>query len=440
MNNLPDINQTWFQCISCGHKVSLLENKTFKCTTCSDLQRVEHDFNHGWNKSYKNTTSSLTPMGMSGVWKYSGLNGIIMPRFPQEYMISLGEGNEPILEIGSRLRKWLGQDVDLRIMLQGMNPTGSFKDRGMPVAISVASALGIKAVVCSSTGDTSAAAAAYAARAGIQCYVLIPEDREDTSVVQWHQPDAYGAQTIVIPGRFDDGMRVVQEFADNGLVYLVNSRNSLRIEGHMSATIQIAENFGWNMPDIIAVPVGNGSDSTSVGQGIRRLLDLKAIEKGSKILGVQVASAAPLYYSMKKASTENGDVTESSWNSCFEVHSPGRTVATAMNIGNPVSRKKVVHEIIRSNGGMEIADENELLTAMDLCNKDGIPICQHTAVVLVGIKKSLQSGLISKDDSIVCISTATHMKFPEILPRHRKMDMVIANDCRTDTIAKIMNL
>jgi len=450
---LPDITKTWFECINieCGHKVSLASNTTFKCPKCGELQSVKHDlstyklstphFVDSIKRRFKqlSSQSGLDVLSQSGVWKYSGNHGLVMPGFPVDKMITLGEGNEPFLEAGPNMYKWLNADIGLWIMMQGMNPTGSFKDRGMCVAVSVASALGAKAIICASTGDTSAAAAIYAARAGMKCYVLIPGKKGSVTIVQWHQPDAYGARMIVIPGDFDKGMAAIQKFADTGEILIVNSRNSLRIEGHKSTPIRIAEKFDWDLPDAIFAPLGNGSDVSSIAEGSENLLNLGFISKPAKIFGVQVSSAPPLYNAWEKASAV-GDVTEHTWMSNYAPVDVGETVATAMNIGNPVSRRKVVRGVVRSNGAMEVAEESELLEIMDIANKEGLPICPHTAVMLVGVKKAYQDGKIKKGDRVVGISTASQMKFPETLADHRDMDIVKARDCDVDTIGEILDL
>ncbi len=452
---LPDIDSTWFKCIDddCKYKVSLESNNTFKCPKCGHLQRIEHDFsdyekNPCLKDSMKNLFKERSPQHVpevqalykSGVWKFSGKHGLIMPDFPIDKMLSCGEGNEPILEVGPNLEAWLDADIELFIMMQGMNPTGAFKDRGMPVAVSVAYARGVKAIICASTGDTSAAAALYAALAGIQCYVLIPEDKEETSVVQWHQPDAYGAKTIVIPGKFDDGMKTVQELADTGNIFIANSRNSLRIEGHKSTPIRIAEYFNWEMPDAIFMPVGNGSNSSSNWEGLHLLRMLGFVDSIPKLIGVQVRAASPLYNSWKIARGTSDSITESKWKQLYNPVKVGKTVATAMKIGDPVSRIKVIHGICESKGGMEAVSEEELIQAMDTANKDGLPVCPQSAAALAGVKKACKAGLIKKGSRVVVISTASQMKFPETLAQHRPMDIIKAPDCSIDSIAKILDL
>lgn len=452
---LPDINSTWFECINdgCKCKVSLENNNTFKCPKCRQLQRIEHDFSNYTANPYlvdsmKNLFKERSPqhapeaqaLYKSGIWRFSGKHGLIMPDFPIDKMLSCGEGNEPILEVGPNLEAWLDADIEMFVMMQGMNPTGAFKDRGMPVAVSVAHARGVKAIICASTGDTSAAAALYAALAGIQCYVLIPEDKQETSIVQWHQPDAYGAKTIVIPGKFDDGMKTVQELADIGEIFIVNSRNSLRIEGHKSTPIRIAEYFNWVMPDAIFMPVGNGSNSSSNWEGVHMLHKLGFVDSIPKLIGVQVEATPPLYNSWKASKTTLCGTNEEAWNQLYEPMEVGETVATAMKIGNPVSRKKVIHGICESNGGMEVVSEEELLQAMDVANKDGLPVCPQSAAAIAGVKKAYKSGLIKKGMRIVVVSTASQIKFPETLAKYRPMDVTVAKGCDIDSIAKILDL
>jgi threonine synthase len=434
-----DINQTWLQCIKCGKKADLLAERQFICPDCGGLFDVEHDFSEiGDTATLKQIFaarmtdfSNLTRNWQrSGIWRYREL---IMPHLPQEYIVSLSEGNVPILRAGRNLCKWVGTD-NLWLILEGMTPTGSFKDFGGTVLISVAKAAGIKAVACASTGDTSAMAAAYAAAAGMKCAVILPAGK--VTAVQLAQPLVHGATVITLPGDFDDCMRVVRELVCDYSVYPANSLNPARIEGHQATSFQIAHFFNWKMPDWIALPVGNGSNCSSVGKGTRLLKQLGFIQKNSHILGCQSEAACPL----AKSWWQSNATSVVSWSANYKPTKVGETTATAARIGNPVSAAKVMREINRSYGAMEIASEKDLNRAVAICGQDGIFVCPQTGIALAGIRKAISKDIILKDDTVVAVSTATGLKFTESATRHLEKNIVQLDNCHTSAVAKILQL
>ena len=273
------MRQTWLECINpdCGYKKDLLKERRFRCPKCGNLYDVNHNydllkmntddycliFDARANSSGAGKTDD--PKRKSGIWRYKEW---IMPFLPDEYIVSLGEGNVPIVQAGKHLMNWINEDIALYIILEGI-PTGSFKDYGGTVMMSIAKAIGIKAIGCASTGDTSAMAAAYAAAAGIKCFVILPAGK--ITPVQLAQPLVHGAIVITLPGNFDDCMKVMQELVSKYKAFPANSLNPTRIEGHQATVFQIAQHFGWEMPDWIALPVGNGSNCSSVGKALRLL-------------------------------------------------------------------------------------------------------------------------------------------------------------------------
>ncbi|GMQ95027.1 MAG: threonine synthase [Patescibacteria group bacterium] len=430
------MTQTWLQCIDCGHKTDLLEERLFRCPNCDGLYDVCHDYPKVQKSTFDARTMARvgsSPMNRSGVWRFKEL---IMPYLPESDIISLGEGNVPIVEAGRNLKKWIGGELDLWLILEGMTPTGSFKDFGGTVMMSVAKAAGINTVACASTGDTSAMAAAYAAAGGMKCAVILPEGK--VTAAQLVQPLVYGASVITLPGDFDDCMRVMQELVRNYGVYPANSLNPTRIEGHQATTFLLAQFFNWTLPDWIAVPVGNGSNSSSIGKGMRLLKDLGLVERTARILGCQSEAANPLSKSWMSVQSD-GHASPADWRFAFVPIAVGETTATAARIGNPVSKDKVIREVTAvgyAEGAMEIADEEALNEAVEICGKDGIFICPQTGTALAGVRNALRNGRIESGQRIVVVSTATGLKFTESVTARLETAIIKASDCETSTIAK----
>jgi len=371
----------------------------------------------------------------SGVWRFQEW---IMPYMPEASIVSLGEGKVPIVKAGKRLSEWLGGDIDLYIIMEGMTPTGSFKDFGGTVMMSVAKAAGIQNVCCASTGDTSAMAAAYSAAAGIQCAVLLPQGK--ITPVQLAQPLVHGAKVILLPGDFDACMKIMQELVANYGVYPANSLNPARIEGHQATVFLIGQYFGWSMPDWFAVPVGNGSNCSSIGKALR-LLKRFGMEKSSRILGCQSQAANPLAKSWT-AAKGSGDETVplDKWKSVYQPIQAGETTATAARIGDPVSRDKVMREITQSNGAMQVAAEQDLNEAVAICGRDGYFVCPQTGIALAGVRNARKQGWIKPGARVVVVSTATGLKFTDSAAANLQGNMISTSDCKTETVAKILNV
>lgn len=447
MNKSFTKEQTWLSCISCGYKSDLLEERLFRCPRCGDLYDIEHNFDAEGKNLEEYTTlfdSRVSPgafrkggaVYQSGVWRFKEW---IMPFMPESLIVSLGEGNVPIVRAGKNLQDWVG-DVELFIILEGMTPTGSFKDFGGTVMMSIARAAGIENVCCASTGDTSAMAAAYSAAAGIQCAVILPKGK--ITPVQLAQPLVHGARVILLPGNFDDCMKVMQELVTKYGVYPANSLNPARIEGHQATVFLVAQYFGWECPDWIAVPVGNGSNCSSVGKALR-LLGRFGMEKTSRILACQSEAANPLARSWNSAREINNRelaVPLEKWKSVYRPVAVGETTATAARIGDPVSRDKVMREITRSGGAMQIASEHDLNEAVAICGKDGYFVCPQTGIALAGVRNALREGWIQSGSRVVVVSTATGLKFTDSAAANLQGSITSAPDCRTETVAGILQI
>lgn len=447
MSDLWGMEQTWLKCISCGHKANLLQERKFACPLCGGLYDVEHCyersafsvFTERFDQRAKNTfvnsrCQNWNPEMWSGVWRF---HEWIMPYLPSNQIISLGEGNVPIVKVGKHLSEWIGP-VDVWLILEGMTPTGSFKDFGGTVMMSIAEAAGIKVIGCASTGDTSAMAAAYAAAAGIDCVVILPQGK--VTPAQLAQPLVHGAKVITLPGTFDDCMRVVKELVNAGRLFPANSLNPTRIEGHQATVFLLSQFFGWEMPDWIALPVGNGSNCSSVGKAMRLMKDLGFKGSTSRILGCQSEAAHPLAESWMR-SAEAGVVFVDDWRDHYKPQEEiGSTTATAALIGNPVSWQKVIREIVHSNGRMNIASEELLNEAVAVCGRDGYFVCPQTGTALAGVKLAVESGAIPKGASVAVVSTANGLKFTESAAAELMKDIIPARDCQTETVAKILGL
>lgn len=441
--------QTWLQCISCGQTAYLLAERKFKCPSCDGLFDVMHNF-----KLLGKTVDELVvifdaranptgagntddPKRKSGVWRFKEW---IMPYLPDKHIVSLGEGNVPIVKAGRHLMDWVGGDIDLHLILEGLGPTGSFKDFGGTVMMSVAKAMGIKAVGCASTGDTSAMAAAYAAAAGIKCFVILPKGK--VTPVQLAQPLVHGAMVITLPGSFDDCMEVMQELVRDYGAFPANSLNSTRIEGHQATVFLTVQYFGWKLPDWFAVPIGNGSNSSSVGKALRLLTEF-GMPNYTKILGCQSRAANPLAKSWGSVRLGNFGAHANflnQWRNLYQKVEVGETTATAARIGDPVSRNKVMREIVNSEGAMQVAEEEDLNEAVAICGKDGYFVCPQTGIALAGVRNAVRKGWIKKGERVVVVSTATGLKFTDSAAANLEKNIINAGNCKPETVAKILGL
>ena len=293
----------------------------------------------------------------------------------------------------------------------------------------------IRAVICASTGDTSASLAAYAAAAGIPAVILLP--RAKVSMTQLIQPICNNALTLSLDTDFDGCMTIVQKLAETPYFYLANSINSLRIEGQKTISIEIVQQFEWEVPDWIIIPGGNLGNVSALGLGFRMMQDLGIISKLPRIVCAQSAKANPLYTSYLNKFTD------------FSSMSAQTTLATAIQIGNPVSIRKAIKVIEEFNGIVEQATESELANAAALADRTGLFNCPHTGVALTALFKLIERQEIQKNDRVVVISTATGLKFPEfkvdyhnkeqeeVKPLHRNLPVELA--ANYDTILQTID-
>lgn len=380
------------ECIDCGARYDP-NQVIYTCSRCGGLLSVEYNFSslpEDLDQTWKKRTLS--------VWRYREL----LPIGRIENKVSLGEG-------GTSLNKCLrlSEEIGLKnlyVKNEGENPTGSFKDRGMTVGVTKAVELGMTKVACASTGNTSASLAAYAARAGIECIVLIPSGK--VAFGKLTQAIIHGAKVIQIRGNFDEALRIVRKICHSHPIYLLNSLNPFRLEGQKTAAFEIRDQLDGRIPNKIVVPVGNAGNISALWKGFVELRELGLTDKAPQMIGVQAEGAAPIADSLKKKLRR-----------VRFVDNP-ETVATAIRIGSPVNWKKAVRAVKESQGLVEKVSDAEILEAQKLlAQQEGLFVEPASAASIAGLIKLTRMGVIGKDELVVCILTGHGLKDPNIILR-----------------------
>ncbi len=411
--------KAWFQCSSgCDERYELNE-VIYNCKKCGGLLEVRHDIEklkhrgpESWMRLFdERNRRTKWPFG-SAVW---GKKEMVCPNVDNDNVISLYEGGSNLFW-AERLGNIIGTE-DLWIKQCGNSHTGSFKDLGMTVLVSMVKQMisegkNIMGVACASTGDTSAALSAYSAAAGIPAIVFLPKDKVSTA--QLIQPIANGALTLSLDTDFDGCMEIVQKVCSENNIYLANSMNSLRIEGQKTVSIELVQQLDWEVPDVVIIPGGNLGNVSALGKGFLLMKELGMINRLPRIVCVQAAKANPLYQSYLKGFEE------------FKPIQAQKTLASAIQIGNPVSFNKAVKILKMFNGVVEQATEDELANAAALADKTGLFNCPHTGVALAVLFKLVERKEIKKDERIVIISTAHGLKFIDFKVKYHenKLDEV----------------
>ncbi|MCW4020287.1 MAG: threonine synthase, partial [Candidatus Bathyarchaeota archaeon] len=380
----------YLRCIDCGAEYRSCE-VVYTCRKCGALLSVEYDMSavpsdieETWNKR-----------GLS-VWRYSEL----LPVEDKNKIVTLGEG-------GTNLNKCLRLSEKLGLKCfyaknEGENPTGSFKDRGMTVGVTKALELGIKTVTCASTGNTSASLAAYAAKAGLECIVLIPAGK--VAFGKLTQAIVHGAKVLQLRGNFDDALKIIREICLAHPIYLLNSLNPFRLEGQKTLAFEIRDQLNQQAPDKLLVPVGNAGNISAIWKGFKELHKLSLIKKLPQMIGIQAEGAAPIANSVKQGLSE------------VEFVEKPETVATAIRIGSPVNWKKAVRAVKESNGLVETVADAEILEAQKLLAQyEGLFVEPASAASVAGLMKLADMGQIDRDETVVCIVTGHGLKDPDIV-------------------------
>jgi threonine synthase len=325
------------------------------------------------------------------MWKYKEF----MP-VDESRIISLQEGGTPFIKC-DKLGDQLG--VKLHVKVEGSNPTGSFKDRGMSVGITKALELGVDTVGCASTGNTSASLAAYAARAGLRCIVILPSGK--VALGKLAQAMFHGAEVMSVKGNFDEALEVITALALDGKLYLLNSVNPFRLEGQKSIGFEIVDDLGWRSPDRIILPVGNAGNISAIWKGVKEFYEADFIKDLPRMTGIQAEGSAPIANAVKRGADY-----------IIPVDNP-ETIATAIRIGAPVSALKALRAIYDSDGLAETVTDDEILYSQKLLARtEGIGVEPASAASIAGLRKLVENGEIDKGEEIVCIVTGHLLKDP----------------------------
>jgi threonine synthase len=374
----------WLACIECGETFAPFDSIRYTCDHCDGLLEVRYA-----------DPPTFDDFEGRGVWRYADA-------LPFETGVSLPEGATPLHHV-PRLEEEVGVER-LRVKHEGMNPTGSFKDRGMTVGVRVAEELGVGRLACASTGNTSAALAAYGARGGMQTLVLLPAGKVAAGKIA--QAALHDARILEVDGNFDDCLDIVQNLAAKGEAYLLNSLNPFRLEGQKTIGLEILEEFHADhgtYPDRIVLPVGNAGNTSALYKCFRELVQSGALDPADvpKLTGVQAEGAAPLVEAV-----EEGNDAVRRWP---EVE----TIATAIRIGNPVNAPKALPGI-HNTGGTAVAVSDEAITdAQRSLASEGVGVEPASAASIAGLRKLRERGVVDADEQVVCLTTGHLLKDPD---------------------------
>lgn len=403
-------NISIFKCVSCENEYNIQEIR-YRCE-CGDLLEVIHELDRAipdpesWKKSLDEQLGEVP---------FRRYQNILFPSLPNESIISLKEGDTPLYDVSPNFPQF----GSLHLKHEGMNPTLSFKDRGMVSGVSWANHLGCENVICASTGDTSAAMAAYAGSAPkMKGIVLLPKGK--ISPEQLAQPISFGALTVGIETDFDGCMKLVQQLTEKHNIYLLNSMNSVRIEGQKAIGIETLHQLNWQVPDWFVIPVGNAGNISALGKGLRELHELGIIDKLPRLVGVQTEGASPLYQSYKNGFSE------------LVPQQAKPTKASAIQIGDPVSYRKAVRELKHFDGVVESVTETELMDWKAQIDRLGISICPNSAVAVAGTMKLRDADVIKQNEDVIVILTAHGSKFSHTaVDYHQDSENKFANQTKT---------
>ncbi len=374
------------ECIECGARFSR-EDIVYTCRKCGGLLDIKYDYS-------EIDTERVVKAKGEGVWKYRDL----LPFAEETKPVTINEGNTPLYGC-DRLAKTIGID-DLCVKHEGLNPSGSFKDRGMTVGVTKAVELGVKGVACASTGNTSASLAIFAAKAGVPCYVLLPKGKVALGKIA--QAMMHGAQVFSLKGNFDDALRVVRVLCEEEKLYLLNSVNPYRLEGQKTIAFEVAKKLDWEVPDRVILPVGNAGNISAIFKGFLELKTLGVIDSIPKMTGIQAEGAKPIVTAFKEGKAE------------IIPEDKPETIASAIRIGNPVNAAKALHAIRDSGGVAESVTDDEITEAqLMLARMEGIGVEPASAASIAGLKKLVRMDEIERDERIVCITTGHLLKDPE---------------------------
>ncbi len=393
---------TWQVCASCGSEISETDPHP-RCPRCRGLLELRHRSPAQGGNALRATFDARWGVRRgalaSGVWRYGEA---VLPS-AGEHILSYPEGNTPLLA-SAAVARWTGAP-ELLLKHEGQNPTGSFKDRGMTVGVTQARRVHARAVACASTGNTAAALAAYAALAGLPALVLVPKGQ--VALGKLAQALAYGARTLLVRGNFDDCLELADQASERLGVYLLNSVNPFRLEGQKTIVLELLQQLGWEPPDWIVVPAGNLGNTAAFGKALAEALAWGLIDRAPRLAAVQADGAAPFAQSFREAFAQRRRV---------EPH----TVATAINIGNPVSFERAVRAIRDTNGVVTTVSDDEILEAKAVVDGAGIGCEPASAAAPAGARRLIRESVIGPRDRVVAVLTGHVLKDPEIVTRYHQ--------------------
>jgi threonine synthase len=395
----------WLQCIDCGRRFDSSEVR-YTCE-CGELLSVERSEMPA-RATFDGCLSSRRGIEKSGVWRF------------REAVLNVDEERD---RHASRDPTRLYEPGGIFFKHEGENPTGSFKDRGMTVAMTQAKRLGARAVACASTGNTSASLAAYAAQAGLRAIVFIPAGRVATGKLA--QTLAYGATALHVRGDFDAAMRLVREASDRLGIYLVNSINPFRIEGQKTIVWELLQDLEWNAPDWIVVPAGNLGNTSAFGKALREAFDAGWIATMPRLASIQASGANPFYRSYRESFATRHRIT-------------AETIASAIRIGDPVSHGKAVAAIQLTNGVVEEVTDEELMLAKREIDEMGIGCEPASATTLAGVKKLRAAGIMNEGERIVCVLTGHLLKDTEAILRNVPPERTIEIEATIEAVGRAL--
>lgn len=370
------------RCVSCGEEYNN-DDVIYTCEKCgSVLELVPESVD---------VDKSIFDGRKDTLWKYKEFIPV-----DENKIVTLEEGGTPFCKC-DKLGDELG--INLYVKVEGSNPTGSFKDRGMTVGMTKAMELGVHTVGCASTGNTSASLAAYAARAGLRCIVFLPSGK--VALGKLAQAMFHGAEVISINGNFDEALEAMTALALEKHLYLLNSINPFRLEGQKTIGYEILHSLGWESPDRIILPVGNAGNISAIWKGVSEFYDAGFVDSKPMMTGIQAEGACPITNAFRKKSRE------------IEPIENPETVATAIRIGAPVSYTKALNAIYDSNGFSETVSDEEILSAQKLLARtEGIGVEPASAASIAGLKKLVEMGEIDKGETVTCVVTGHLLKDP----------------------------
>lgn len=407
---------SWQSCLRCGNEVVETDARP-RCSLCGGLLEVRHRppalTSAELIQRFTERRGGAPGASASGVWRF---REIVLPS--AESVVSYPEGNTPLLHRVA-LDHWAGIE-HLLLKHEGHNPTGSFKDRGMTVGVTQALRVGARAVVCASTGNTSASLAAYAAQAGLPALVLVPAEGVATGKLA--QTLAYGARTLLVRGDFDQCLRMVDQASAELDLYLLNSINPFRLEGQKTIVLELLQQLAWEAPDWIVFPAGNLGNTAAFGKALKEAHEWGLISRRPRLAAVQAEGAAPFARSFEEGFRHRHRVK-------------AETVATAIKIGDPASYERAVTAIQETNGVVLAVPDHELLEAKAEVDAAGVGCEPASAASLAGLRRLVSSGTVKRGDRVVAILTGHILKDPGILLHyHQTMEPPPAGANRPVTI------